>query len=41
MKEFFEAFEEFFWKMWNELYKYLSEIFGTEVNPDYFAPLDK
>ena len=39
MNDFWTAFEEFFWKMWNELYIYLSEIFGTEVNEDFFAPL--
>lgn len=41
MKEIFEVFEEYFWKMWNELYKYICEIFGTDVNEEFFAPLDK
>ena len=41
MKEFFAIFEEYFWKLWNELYKYICGIFDEEVNEDYFAPLDK
>ena len=40
MNDFWTEFEEFFWKMWNELYKYLCEVFGTEVNEDWYAPLD-
>lgn len=40
MKDFWASFEEYFWKMWNELYKYLCEVFDTEVNEDWFAPLD-
>ena len=31
MKEFWDAFEEFFWKMWNELYKYLSEKYSMDI----------
>ena len=41
MKEIFEVLEEYFWKMWNELYKYICEIFDTPVNEDFIAPLDK
>ena len=41
MKEFFEFFEKYFWQMWNELYKYICEIFDEEVNEDWFAPLEK
>lgn len=40
MKEIFAIFEEYFWKMWDELYKYVCEIFGTDVNEDFFVTND-
>lgn len=39
MKEFFAIFEEYFWKMWNELYKYICEIFEEEVKEDLLVPV--
>lgn len=39
MADFFAAFEEFFWQIWNWLYVYLCEILGGVVNPDWMAPL--
>lgn len=40
MNDFWAAFENFFWKMWNELYKYLSEVFGTEVDDNLLVPVE-
>ncbi len=40
MKEFFAVFEKYFWKMWNELYKYLCEALGEEVNEDWLVPVE-
>lgn len=37
----FATFEEYFWKLWNALYEYLCEVFDTEPNPDWYAPLSK
>lgn len=40
MAEFFAIFEELFWKIWNELYVYLCELMDSEVNEEWFAPLE-
>lgn len=37
MEKFFAIFEEFFFKIWNALYKLLCEEFGEEVNPDWIV----
>ena len=40
MNETFAKLEKYFWQMWNELYKYICEIFGEEVNEDWLVPVE-
>ena len=40
MNETFAELEKYFWQMWNELYKYICEIFGEEVNEDWLVPVE-
>ncbi len=35
MDKFFETLEQIIVKVWNELYRYLCETMGAEVNEDW------